>query len=67
MKQPSAQMANKGISSYEHLLGSARRAHEGSQSHHPNSEKGANAGLGTGTMTSADNFRGNGGMHNLGM
>jgi hypothetical protein len=59
MKKPSAQMANKGVSSYENHMGSPRRAHEGSQSSSPMSEKGENAGLGSTTME--------GGVHNLGM
>jgi hypothetical protein len=59
MKTPSAQMKNKGVSSYEHMQGTAKRAHEGSQSTPPMSEKGENAGLGSSTAA--------GGVHNLGM
>jgi hypothetical protein len=59
MKKPSAQMANKGVSSYEHMQGSPRKSHEGSQSSSPMSEKGENSSLGSSTME--------GGVHNLGM
>jgi hypothetical protein len=59
MKKPSAQMGNKGVSSYEHMQGTARAAHHGSQSTPPMSEKGENASLGSSTAE--------GGVHNLGM
>jgi hypothetical protein len=59
MKKPSAQMGNKGVSSYENHMGTPRRAHEGSQSSSPMAEKGENSGLGSSTME--------GGVNNLGM
>lgn len=46
MKSPGAQMANKGVSSYEHHMDSASPAHLGSKhSNPPNAAKGENAGL----------------------
>ncbi len=60
MKSPGAQMANKGVSSYEHMMDSPRAAHHGSKnSNPPIAEKGENAGL-------AGPKHG-GGIHNLGM
>lgn len=47
MKSPSAQMANKGVSSYESHMGHPTPAHMGSKnSNPPNAAKGENAGLG---------------------
>ena len=57
MKSPGAQMANKGIESYESHMGSPSPAHLGSKSHSPNPAKGENAGL-KGTMKA-----GSGGTH----
>lgn len=51
MKTPGAQMANKGVSSYEHMMDSPRAAHHGSKhSAPPNAAKGENAGLKGGGM-----------------
>lgn len=44
MKHPVAQMHHP-IESYEHMMGTPKKAHEGSQSAHPAPEKGKNAGL----------------------
>lgn len=65
LKSPGAQMANKGVSSYEHHMDSPRAAHHGSKnSNPPNAAKGENAGLGsTGMHPSADNFHKDGLMH----
>ena len=66
MFKPTAQMANKGVSSYEHMQGSPRRAHEGSQSSVPYPEKASNAGLHESAPHDAGNYSGPG-SHNLGM
>lgn len=67
MKNPAGQMANKGVSSYEHLMDTARAAHHGSKNSEPHARTGGSApGMSEGPMANADNFSGPGG-HNLGM
>lgn len=46
LKSPGAQMANKGVNSYESHMGNATPAHLGSKnSNPPNAAKGENAGI----------------------
>lgn len=62
LKSPGAQMANKGVSSYEHHMDSARPAHMGSKnSNPPNAAKGENAGLGTSGHSVPGNYGGTSG------
>jgi|SRR5882672_1586528 len=81
MKTPSNHMANKGVSSYEHHMDSARPAHMGSKNSEPHSMSGGSApGPGAHMApTSLHNFSGggpthvansssmSGGQHDLGM
>lgn len=54
------------VSSYDHMQGSAKRAHEGSQSPVPMRAKGKNEGMREPAPHDAGNYSGPG-QHNLGM
>lgn len=65
MKTPARHMANKGVSSYEHLMDSARAAHHGSKNSEPHSASGGTApGPGSVMAPGVNNFTGGGQMGN---
>jgi hypothetical protein len=67
MKSPAGHNANTGVSSYEHLMDTARAAHHGSKNSEPHAMSGGSApGMSEGPMHGGiHNF--SGGTHNLGM
>lgn len=58
MKSPAGHMANKGVSSYEHMMDSPRAAHHGSKNSEPHSASG-------GTAPGPGNVMANKGLHNF--
>lgn len=63
MKTPARHMANKGVSSYEHLMDTARAAHHGSKNSEPHSASGGSApGPGAQMAGNIHNFSGGGQM-----
>lgn len=55
-------MANKGVSSYEHMMGTERRAHEGSQSQSHSASGGTAPGPGSEMAPSSTHNYSAGGM-----